>query len=1674
MAYFKLALLTSQFEDNKSFLLQDVISEFNTQENVYNSKKAEEDPSVNLYTLETSTDYNIEKRKYSFCYSYDEKFSLTQNAQKTLSFNMDKFVIKEDLREENPFARNIIIGSQLLLVDQYGNNYFFTVKNINYDIKEINITYKISCQDTFSYQLTRQNAGYTIDNNPTEVDFIGAKDIDWWVTNKIIPECHISYSYLLMNQGLYEATDGSYKIFNDRDNLTNVKRIIKDAYSRDKDKDLYETIPFSCSGSNANAALISLGETLDLQIKTFEHIDGLKYFWFEPKKNSNRIGGLVYSPYNSIQSFGLSHKGDSLTTIMNVEGPTYDDELITLIPELTPHFANFINSDSWNSQYRKGMFLDQCAPQHYILNDRLDNDQTVDNQSLYYTTTWNQTAGQYVILSLSNTPDFDEESITYNGTTGFLYIKLFADSEHNSTFKLNPLFTKVSFNSGGVSTLSCETPDYINTSCDSRTHLWSLAIIKNNAEIASFSDGENCEEYLKDAAITVWMKIFIGTGRGGDAPLTKQLTFISFKPLLSFSREVSQEDLDFAEAAEECPWLENKLIDFNYFLENKMISPDEYRNLMNLFTQDLRIINGQLMFYAKAYYKALHERTQLIADLTNKLDALGAAAHSDITMNLRLQGQVDGVDITSFSNAYKGLVSSNITEKNKLLNYNDILTSYFNKLFNSEQRFLKNIKKFKDYFNSVPITWADPSTAFYQYKLEITNPSSISYIINSSVNTSNLINAYNMPYIQTGDRAGTPFYPIYKVDTQSSNKILGKYYPITAENFNDYYIRNPISDSEGKAGVISAEKYNSKWTYYNKSNDELIPDEYIKRAIIRQNASSFYYRVVTTGYESFSSASSAITTINNIFKEDLTEEYKSNFPVETIYIEPGTNNEKQILLIKEDNDNKFYKLNLFKKWKKDPNKIRWDVYGGDKRNQERNFIYGSTIADKGLYASNTIEPTMGANFLYAAANSNRKYRKNAWFKTITKDQYINKNCTYKVFEIQDSYDLSSITSFFNSTAMRDTIAYWIIYNTFEDCDLVGKKIKDVETSTLQTLLSGDYATPKSGSNFIWTPVTGSSSRCPFTKDFIIVQIADYTLQQCTSSSEYERNKVYCDQYDRPINFGTKNFPSSITYKNSGGTDVTVTVNATTNPEQANVYHRVKAFIHPKDSSNENDKIFHLTGETYYEQVGSNEFIQIYTVPQLPSNSSQNRYNYKYVNPYQITFDYLTPYETKITVPLLKVDITRDSNNNIIDFTKSKTQDYIVYFAEGEVHSDPIQYYKGNNVALSPNDPYPTVETTDVYQQKTESIEDESIAFKLTKHHQADLKSKTNGQLWDLYERGIIGNSVITDGMVASIQAQLEQYWQQAYTASLYCKYFLPESWLPVYNKDQNLFFDDIIGWDNDTSIDTKGNIYLKNIYLPDVSIYMVDNSIVLPKYYITRGFAEEGSVDSQGNIHTSDFSSNLVIKKFISALGEDINIFSAVESGTMTYYYVADEDEGSGCTWKKLMLQKVGQEYRDYTGHYELAYHLIQKYYLPLELKKYDELKKAQRELWDTLYTTYGYLMLEQNYKNDTATTSPELMTLAKYAFKDYTAPERQYNITVIDATSLKGYKGEEIRVGDGIQIDAQAYYNEYDQIFKSLSQYLFVTDISYTLRSPTDISLTVNSIKYQDKLIQRLVKLIK
>ena len=123
--------------------------------------------------------------------------------------------------------------------------------------------------------------------------------------------------------------------------------------------------------------------------------------------------------------------------------------------------------------------------------------------------------------------------------------------------------------------------------------------------------------------------------------------------------------------------------------------------------------------------------------------------------------------------------------------------------------------------------------------------------------------------------------------------------------------------------------------------------------------------------------------------------------------------------------------------------------------------------------------------------------------------------------------------------------------------------------------------------------------------------------------------------------------------------------------------------------------------------------------------------------------------------------------------------------------------------------------------------------------------------------------------------------------------------------------------------------------------------------------------------------------------------------------------------------------------------------------------------------------MLENTYSNNDATTSLELYQFAKQYFNKYCQPERNYNISTIDVAQLRGYEGDAavLHVGDAIELDPNEYVDTKaadDPVYSALNQYLFISDISYKLRSDADIQLTVNDIKYEDKLIKSLATLIR
>ena len=185
MAKFKLRLIIPNNDDSFSLqslndretFLGSTITDYQGQIDVYNHNK-EIFATLPEETAATTNKTKTLLTSYVATYTYDEKLKLHSNAQKELTFSIDDKVFIQDEWVENPYAHLLRVGTQVELTDRYNNCLLFTVSKVDHEFNNVSITYKITCQDSFTYQLTRQNQGYVLKNNENESDFIGALDID--------------------------------------------------------------------------------------------------------------------------------------------------------------------------------------------------------------------------------------------------------------------------------------------------------------------------------------------------------------------------------------------------------------------------------------------------------------------------------------------------------------------------------------------------------------------------------------------------------------------------------------------------------------------------------------------------------------------------------------------------------------------------------------------------------------------------------------------------------------------------------------------------------------------------------------------------------------------------------------------------------------------------------------------------------------------------------------------------------------------------------------------------------------------------------------------------------------------------------------------------------------------------------------------------------------------------------------------------------------------------------------------------------------------------------------------------------------------------------------------------------------------------------------------------------
>ena len=1869
---FIIKLLTPTSSNSKRIsFLETTISEFYSQEEVYSTNQN-----------------NFSNRKETYCYTFNEHFAMHTNGQKELSFSMLKNIWLDDKETVNPFLSSLHNGTQLLLIDKYNNEYFFTIKDIKFTFKDKNLIYEFSCQDSFTYQLIRQNDGYTIENNSDSEDFIGAKNIDWWVYNKISYDCYIGYTYVPLFQGLYLDKNHNLHTYLENSDLNNVEKIIKPIYDSKQYSEYYEAIPFSLSSSNASSALISLGENLGLNLNFKENnirennkrtTKFERFFWFEPAKNEE-LSGLKYSPYTSISSFGLNYTGDSLTTVLNVESTQLGDELITLIPEVPLFFRTLFNSNEWqHTTYTNGYFSSVCQGVTYIL----ENGESADKITYHE--------------SLSTNSKIVQKTI--NGETQYyLEIQLWdlsddANENNNKKLSIPNLYEFISFEKDGiVSSLYLE-----DLRLTPYTSIWEFVIddkVYNN----TFSP---IPSNIQGTKQTVYLRITLP--KGNNYSTVRSIS--NSKIILNFYRAVTSEELEFAEMADKCPWLENKIIDFNFFLNQNIISKSEYNKIWDILRNKLRIINGQLLLYTQSYYEAIHKKTELLSKLLEDLDSLGAAFQADVVNPYLEHGRIDNIDY--FDEGYKTIISRyfSSTTPTSIVNYNELLTEYFNKYYKAQQRFLKNIYNFRTYFNTL-IDWGNKSK-LYEYNIEIVDSNPKNYVTfqnNQFISLHKKDQSGNFIFNKYNKNTLKPFVQIFDSDQKTILDIAHKdnykelYYPneeqgsfvqntgLEGYNPNKQYYRRLYKTAkvdsipekfEYQGNLYTLHSSDEDYLYYgNAKPDALIEswentiqygnstftteyvaislNEIISEYLYNKGYNTdvtqagiknwFYHRtdnwVDTKGWirpsdeDRFFSLFTPLVWLRCFYKEafnttlplsltnafinsnqldsniipELKTYYYNNFPVTNLklinqpkYIEntfsfsknnktwttsyqrvnaknqtvqqyidywlkkqQGIQTEEilnptkyttsyDIPFITPKNENKYYRrvlcalnsgvmngssavLKGIQKYSDVSSFISgittsWDTFGlcfqdiygkilksGNntiiksgyidssqlvytfspeaydsyvalKREREYNDFIGTisesdtsagsnspievneetkTITrykvdlaeyNKTKYLINDPEKlNIGKNYfdkytflgltyqsLISENNNNIKYQ-DGWLRPLLLTDMIDIQGKYKLliqevngkkpFILNNIDNIETMVKYFKNErfdprARFSKTVYYPILNSCEDIDLSALNL--TENVNLQTVLTKlGWQLPLNQDNSYW--IKGSFNNIKVT--FLFLQDEDFIRDPALSSNKFEKknNHIY-------LNNRYNCYTGGKIYDELSGSSINFLKEKLLVQGLYYIPDKDTNFISCEDKEWKDIKNNHL-----YKKIGE-DFVRIYTIEQLLKRNSASYYLGS--NNYQFN-----EFETTFSKPL-KVFLHKDTyeGNNIISSTTKEIPDFYEFKIDENNFKDGVMTQTVIDKITDGDDIYP-------------------ITYKITRIKRDDLSKLTNGQFWYKYHT-VLENPILFE-KAAVIETQLTSFWQQAYTSSLYCEYFIPEYWQPRISGTTNHFSNKLF------TIDDDNNIRLSDILLPRVSLISINGKTLLPSYNITYNNYNLPSEDllnqkinTSNTISSNDLLQNETFKQIFSTLEESVNNFSVelIPNKEMNYY-----SGDGGLKWENIIpkFSTFKTNYSIFNGLYIMTYKILKNSFTNCSFKKYEELKQLQHDVWFNLYQDYSGILLESVYSNQDATSSQDLYVLASNFLKDKTEPEKGYSISIIDLDRLQGYYGQELSISTGIEIDAGEYHDSFDYLSKALSQYLFITDISYDLRKPSDIQITVNSIKYQDKLIQRLVKLIK
>ena len=1159
---------------------------------------------------------------------------------------------------------------------------------------------------------------------------------------------------------------------------------------------------------------------------------------------------------------------------------------------------------------------------------------------------------------------------------------------------------------------------------------------------------------------------------------------------------VSEEDEQFARIADKCPWLENILINFQYFLNNKVLDNTEYNNLLQIFKNKLRIVNGQLLFYSKEYFNALRQKTQIISSLFSKMDNLGAWVQQNIIDAFQNLGTIEPRN--DFQKIYNDTMINSTIGLNKypLLNFDETISEYFTKYFQSQQRFLKNIYQFNNYFNQISpysnlvqnkyVLQMDPVNTISKQILNLTWERNIWQPYNTKTTEPWLVaklfnNQYERIYVVDNTNVGQFYIPNNVQYNQATILDNRQYYiaqnqtyvPVTHEQIFYQYLKYLKNKNE-------LENY-----YYQDTNTytELITPS---QGFDSPQSQSPYFAVPQLLFNDFFKTSKINANLHNNWlladnydltttagKNNLARCYITNLPLPTLYCK--VKNDKEIIQYEPIQ----YAYNT---WDSIINpEVFTDSPTFSTLNNIINMAQNSANNSNYYRLTNDSEATVKFDL-----SSTPTLCLNGQSLIIDKSsqRFSNSMCDYWKFSNIEHANLEDCEeAIFTSTA--DWAADFN-FNKFSKGydDKAPMSMSDYQTYFSKIITTYNYKGCKRYfKNLYWRFINDKEilhkgqiyyklNWDKIANTFNMMLAPNKLKQNRISSIEFYFLKEYMEEVIVNDDISVQQYLNNVTWEDWGeqgasyyisNTDVCslfipeafeigeITLFDENNILESNINSNVKLYdkISHKILNWTEDTIFlsnyfykniqnyieaeefNENGEYYYKNI-EEQFIPAYTITTI-----QKQNNIYYLQSPEKTYSTWQNAENINLYPLLQT-ITIDDNNIISVKYENSPIPVVLRASQNNLNNQLISINYNN-------------------QNYTGRL-------KVELNTSTPFFNMTNGEFW--YQNHNFTDDAVLFEEAASIETQLTSYWSVAYNASLNCEYIIPEHWQPTVNGKTN-YFKNVL-YNND-----KG-LRLNPHFIPNINVLQA------PGYEFH--YSSNSIVPNQA-ISMSMVQSNIAIYNALSYINKNKQLFNnenwylISNQNTMNYYYV---DDNSGMEWSNFpnYILKTSPLYSELSGNYIMLIRYLLTNYQQRTSVKYEELKKEQQAIWYSLLQQYSNLILQNNFTPTDALNSDDVWLLANNALKDLSQTERQYNITLLENKishfKLNNYQLQELHIGDPIAIKADNYYHQYDNIYNILKSYLFITDISYKLREDSSLKLTVNNLKYQDKLIQSLVKLIR